>query len=104
MGDPREKPGRLPGGFQTLAIAYNREVHKVYSQTRNKMATPEYTFVDAVDDALKCHFCKKVAENPQQHENCGGLICRECLVKDGREKPCPKCGEVSNYYVDKKST
>ena len=40
---------------------------------------------------------------PFQHEECGKLLCKECLEEYGRDKPCPHCRTGSQYYKDNKS-
>ena len=39
------------------------------------------------DDELKCVICLEVAREPFQHEECGKLLCKECLEEYGRDKP-----------------
>ena len=57
----------------------------------------KYNFIAEPDSALQCVICLDVAEDPRQHDKCGGLLCKECLEKYlekyGRDKPCPKCRE-----------
>ncbi len=68
------------------------------------MASPmNYKFVTEPDDDLKCVICLGVAIDPQQHEKCGKLFCKECLEKYGKDKPCPSCRQKSSYYVDNRS-
>ena len=62
----------------------------------------EYTFLEE-EDALKCSICLDVARDPQQHDVCGKLLCKVCLEKHGRIKPCPTCKQGSNYFDDAKS-
>ena len=63
-----------------------------------------YKFIDEPDDELKCMICLEVAEDPLQHETCGKLVCKECIEKYGREKPCPNCRrEGSAFFTDNRS-
>ena len=48
----------------------------------------KYKFIEEPDSALECVICLDVAEDPRQHEECGRLLCKECLKKYGRDKPC----------------
>ena len=54
--------------------------------------------------ALVCVICLEIAEDPWQHGKCGRLLCKECLEKLGRNKPCPNCRmEQPQYFEDNKS-
>ena len=66
-------------------------------------AVREYQFVSEPGDALKCLICLEVAREPLQHEECGKLFCKECLLDYGKDKPCPNCKTGSQYYRDNKS-
>jgi formylmethanofuran dehydrogenase subunit E len=64
----------------------------------------KYNFVSEPDSALLCAICLEVAEDPKQHEECGKLLCKECLEKYGRNKPCPNCrGKQPQYFQDNRS-
>ena len=64
----------------------------------------KYTFTVEPDGALQCVVCLDVAEDPWQHSKCGRLLCKECLEKHGRDKPCPNCrGKQPQYFEDTKS-
>ena len=63
----------------------------------------EYQLISEPDDELKCVICLAVAREPFQHEECGKLICKECLEEYGRHQPCPHCRSGSQYYKDNKS-
>ena len=62
-----------------------------------------YQFVSEPDDEFICVICLEVAREPFQHEECGKLLCKECLEEYGRDKPCPHCKTGSQYYKDSKS-
>ena len=67
-------------------------------------STSKYDFVEEPDSALQCVICLDVAEDPRQHEKCGRLLCKECLEKHGRGKPCPNCRrEQPQYFEDNRS-
>ena len=64
----------------------------------------KYNFVSKPDSALQCVICQEVAEEPWQHDECGRLLCKQCLEKYGRKKPCPNCKKMlPQYYEDNKS-
>ncbi len=63
----------------------------------------KYHFLAEPDSALLCVICSKVAEEPWQHGKCGRLFCKECLKKNGRDKPCPCCKMQPQYFEDNKS-
>ena len=66
----------------------------------------KYNFSEEPDGALECVICLEVAEEPWQHggDNCGRLLCRDCLEKLGRDAPCPNCrGENPVYFEDHRS-
>ena len=70
------------------------------------MAFRYYKFTSEPDDALKCMICLSVAKDPWQHghEECGRLFCKECIDKNGEDKPCPNCGmEQPQYFPDSRS-
>jgi hypothetical protein len=60
-------------------------------------------FVSEPQETLKCILCTEVADDPLQHSGCGTLMCRNCLDGYGKERPCPKCKQKSEYYMDNKS-
>ena len=62
-----------------------------------------WQFLTEPGEELKCVICLEVAREPLQHEECGKLLCKECLVKYGRDKTCPHCRTGSQYYMDKRS-
>ena len=63
-----------------------------------------YCFVSKPGDALLCVVCQEVAEEPWQHGGCGRLLCKKCLEKLGKDKPCPNCkGKKPQYFEDNKS-
>ena len=67
-------------------------------------STSKYDFVEEPGSALQCVICLDVAEDPRQHEKCGRLLCKECLEKYGRDKPCPNCRrEQPQYFEDNRS-
>ena len=36
-----------------------------------------------------------------EHADCGRLLCKKCLDKLGRKKPCPSCKkEKPQYFLD----
>ena len=41
----------------------------------------KYNFIAEPDSSLQCVICVDVAEDPRQHEECGRLLCKECLEK-----------------------
>ena len=43
-----------------------------------------YNFLEEPDSELKCVICLEVARDPHQHEECGKLVCMECLERYGR--------------------
>ena len=51
----------------------------------------KYKFLSEPDDELMCLICLEVAEDPWQHADCGRLLCKKCLDKLGKVKPCPYC-------------
>ena len=64
----------------------------------------KYNFTAEPDSALQCVICLDVAEDPRQHEECGRLLCRECLKKYGKYKPCPNCRRKHpKYFRDNRS-
>ena len=64
----------------------------------------KYNFIAEPDDALVCVICLEVAEDPRQHERCGRLLCKGCLEKYGKDKPCPNCrGQRPQYFQDNRS-
>ncbi len=59
-------------------------------------------FISPPPDNLKCVICLEVAKTPKQCEDCGKLLCSECIKRYGR-KPCPNCRkENPNYFTDKR--
>lgn len=63
-----------------------------------------YCFVTPPDDDLLCLICLRVAREPMQHEQCGKLFCRECILRHGEDRPCPNCPvRGSRFYQDGKS-
>jgi hypothetical protein len=63
-----------------------------------------FSFIAEPESALQCAICLEVATDPWQHNKCGRLLCRECLKKYGRDKPCPNCrGEQPQYFDDNRS-
>ena len=67
-------------------------------------SSKKYNFVSEPDDALVCAICLEVAEDPWQHGKCGRLLCKECLEKLGRNKPCPNCRMAQpQYFEDNRS-
>ena len=63
-----------------------------------------YNFINEPEDDLTCVICLGVAENPRQHGKCGRLLCKKCLGKLGKDKPCPNCRESQpQYFPDGKS-
>jgi hypothetical protein len=74
----------------------------VTAESATIMASFEY--VAEPGTGLYCVICLDVAEDPRQHEKCGRLLCKECLEKYGRGKPCPNCRrEHPQYFEDNKS-
>ena len=64
----------------------------------------KYDFIEEPDSALQCVVCLDIAEDPWQHSKCGRLLCKECLEKYGRDKPCPNCRRKwPQYFEDNKS-
>ena len=64
----------------------------------------KYNFVSKPDHALNCLICLEVADDPWQHCECGRLLCKKCLLKYGKEKPCPNCRNAHpQYFPDNKS-
>ena len=61
-----------------------------------------YIFLEEPDNELKCVICLDIARDPHQHEECGKLVCRECLERYGRNKPCAHCRTGGLYYLDKR--
>lgn len=85
------------------AACLETEVYRGYQHLLD-MDTPSYEFLTEPGDALKCIICLKMACDPWQHNKCGRLLCEECLVKNGREKPCPNCKATQpQYFEDNKS-
>lgn len=60
-------------------------------------------------DGLKCHICKFVARNPQQHpgddkSDCGKIFCQDCINKHQRNNAnCPNCKQNLSLFKDVKS-
>lgn len=68
------------------------------------MAFKVASFISEPDDALHCVVCLGVAEDPWQHGECGKLLCKKCMEKLGRDKPCPSCRmRRPQYFMDNKS-
>ena len=66
--------------------------------------TDKYNFMTEPEDDLLCIICLEVAEEPWQHGECGRLLCKKCLNKLGRKKPCPNCREENpKYFTDSRS-
>ena len=64
----------------------------------------KYKFVSEPEDDLLCLICLEVAEEPWQHADCGRLLCKKCLDKLGKNKPCPNCRkEQPQYFNDSRS-
>ena len=64
----------------------------------------DYKFITEPDDDLKCLICLSVAKDPWQHGKCGILLCKECIDKNGKRKPCPNCRmEQPLYFEDTRS-
>jgi hypothetical protein len=64
----------------------------------------KFSFIAEPESDLQCVICLEVATDPWQHNKCGRLLCRECLKKYGRDKPCPNCrGEQPQYFDDNRS-
>ena len=64
----------------------------------------KYNYTVEPSSALQCLICLDIAEDPWQHNKCGRLLCKECLEKYGRDKPCPNCRkEQPQYFDDNKS-
>ena len=55
-----------------------------------------YSFTEEPDSSLQCVVCLEIAEDSWQH-----ILCKECLEKYGRDKPCPR-REQSQYFEDNK--
>ena len=55
----------------------------------------KYNFIAEPDSSLQCVICLDVAEDPRQHEECGRLLCKECLEKYRLHTE----GEVGNILV-----
>ena len=64
-------------------------LHAVHMAT--KALPPKYKFVSEPGDEFICLICLEVAEEPWQHVDCGRLLCKKCLDKLGKDKPCPYC-------------
>ena len=62
----------------------------------------QYKFLSAPDDVLKCSICLEVARYPKQEEECGKLLCRECIRQWEQSCPCCRTDEP-RYFKDKKS-
>jgi hypothetical protein len=61
----------------------------------------DYSYVTEPDGDLKCVVCLGVAKDPLQHEECGKLICKQCMERHGKSKPCPHCRtQGSKFYQD----
>ncbi len=79
-----------------------------HCSTRPKLQSPltnkkiAYNFTKDLADELKCMVCSDVADNPKQHEECGKLICKECIKKRGEDQPCLECGTEGPYFSDKR--
>ena len=88
------------GGFPNGNADHARsEINTMASNNVSK-----YNFIAEPDSALECVICLDVAEDPRQHEECGRLLCKECLEKYGRDKPCPNCRmKQPQYFKDNKS-
>ena len=71
--------------------------------SNNSDKNVDYQFITELDDEHKCVICLGLAKDPFQHEECGKLLCKECLEEYGRDKPCPHCRTDSQYYKDNKS-
>ena len=77
---------------------------KVSQTTSDSATNGKYLFISEPDEDLKCLICLNIAEEPQQHGNCGSLFCAKCLNKHGRKRPCPKCRQqYPQYFQDGKS-
>ena len=37
----------------------------------------------------------------RQHEECGRLLCKECLEKYGRDKPCPNWSREQKHSISR---
>lgn len=63
-----------------------------------------FEFVGNPADDLKCLICSKVATEPDRHESCGKIFCRDCLVRNGKDEPCPSCKQEKPVFsLDKES-
>ena len=79
--------GGFPNGMLTMQLI---------TMASNNVS--KYNFIEEPDSALECVICLDVADDPRQHEECGRLLCKECLEKYGRDKSCPK--EQPQYLKD----
>lgn len=59
--------------------------------------------INKPDDELKCAICLGVAQDPQQHGECGKLFCKKCIERHGKDKPCPHCKtQGGTFFPDKR--
>ena len=67
----------------------------------NRVTAFKYSFICPPEDELICVICLEVAEEPWQYGECGRLLCKMCLDKLGKKKPCPNCRkEKPQYFLD----
>ncbi len=72
--------------------------------TNSSTAGYKYMFITEHEDVLKCLICKKLANDPKQHEECGKLFCEKCIEKHGKDNPCPHCRmKRPLYFKDNRS-
>ena len=80
-----------------------QHLHDSYRDTQVGRRYSDYKFVRKPSKSLMCLICMDVAKEPMQHEACGKLVCRDCLESFGKDRPCPGCKRMSEYYTDNKS-
>ena len=84
------------------AGSHDTKLHSINmaSNIADNVIVSKYNFIAEPDGALQCVICLDVAEDPWQHSKCGRLLCKECLEKYGRDKPCPNCRMEQPLYFE----
>lgn len=100
---------QAPGEEEVLALALEELTIQSLSVTYLDARIPNgglpsvCGYIEEVPDELKCLICSIVFPEPQQHEPCGKILCKQCLERNGVE-PCPGCmQEKPAFYLDKES-
>ena len=84
------------------AIDHHTKINTV--KMASNITDSKYNYMTEPEDDLLCIICLELAEEPWQHGECGRLLCKKCLNKLGRKKPCPNCREENpKYFNDNRS-